>query len=256
MKNSIRNCQLNKQSTLELFGIKFCKVSYEKILDAIEFAILNKNQTTFCYANVNSINLSINDKSIIQLLSEFNIVHPDGFGVFLGSKVLFGRDGFSFRQSGSDLYERIIERSILKNWKLFIFGDTDETLGRIKYQYPVLSIVGKQNGYYFENEQLISEIINSKPDILIVGLGTPKQEEWIVKNKSNLLVNVIIAVGDGIKVFAGNKKRGPKIIQKLGFEWFIRFIFEPKRLWKRYFIGIPLFIFRVIKFKFTNTKTG
>jgi N-acetylglucosaminyldiphosphoundecaprenol N-acetyl-beta-D-mannosaminyltransferase len=70
------------------------------------------------------------------------------------------------------------------------------------------------------------------------------------------MVNVIIAVGDGIKVFAGNKRRGPKILQKLGLEWFVRFIFEPKRLWKRYLFGIPLFIFRVIKFKFMNTKTG
>lgn len=245
---------MNKQSTLELFGIKFCKVSYEKILDAIDFAILNKKQSTICYANVNSINLSINDETIIQLLSKFDIVHPDGFGVFLGSKVLFGKDGFSFRQSGSDLYERIIERSILNSWKLFIFGDTEETLGRINHKYPELSIVGKQNGYDFENEKLLTEINNSKSDILIVGLGTPKQEDWIEKNKADLMVNVIVAVGDGIKVFAGNKKRGPKIIQKLGFEWFIRLIFEPKRLWKRYFIGIPLFIFRVIKVKLSINK--
>lgn len=73
---------MSKQSTLEIFGIKFSKVSYEEILDAIESTILNKKQTTICYANVNSINLSINDETIIQLLSEFNIVHPDGFGDF------------------------------------------------------------------------------------------------------------------------------------------------------------------------------
>ncbi|GIK21965.1 MAG TPA: WecB/TagA/CpsF family glycosyltransferase [Ignavibacteriaceae bacterium] len=246
---------MSKQSTLEIFGIKFSKVSYEEILDAIESTILNKKQTTICYANVNSINLSINDETIIQLLSEFNIVHPDGFGVFLSSKFLFGKDGFSFRQSGSDLYERIIEKSILNNWKLFIFGDTDETLERIKYKYPGLSIVGKQNGYVFENEQLLSEINNTKPDILIVGLGTPKQEDWIVKNKSDLIVNVIAAVGDGIKVFAGTKKRGPKFIQMIGLEWFVRFLYEPKRLWKRYFIGLPLFIFRIVKFKFQINKT-
>ena len=241
---------MNKQNTLELFGIKFSRLSYEEILDAIQFAILNKKQTSICYANVNSVNLSVNEKNIGKLLSEFDIVHPDGLGVFLGSKIIYGEGGFSVRLNGSDLYERIIEKSILNNWKLFIFGDTAETLGRIKYTHPALSVVGKHNGYDFSNEKLMSEINNSKPDILIVGLGTPKQEEWIVKNKSNLLVNVIIAVGDGIKVFAGNKRRGPKILQKLGLEWFVRFIFEPKRLWKRYYIGIPLFIFRVIKFKY------
>lgn len=247
---------MNKQNTLELFGIKFSRLSYEEILDAIQFAILNKKQTSICYANVNSVNLSVNEKNIGKLVSEFDIVHPDGLGVLLGSKIIFGKDGFSFRLNGSDLYERIIEKSILNHWKLYIFGDTDETLEKVLYNCTELSIVGIKNGYVFENDKLLAEINKSKADILIVGLGTPKQEQWIVKNKSSLLVHVIIAVGDGIKVFAGTKRRGPKIIQRLGFEWFIRFIFEPKRLWKRYFIGIPLFIFRVIKFKFTNTKTG
>ena len=245
---------MNKKSSIELFGTKFSNVSYKEILDSIQLAIQNRIQLTICYANVNSINLSINQEKIKQLLSEFDILHPDGFGVYLGSKILFGRNGFSYRQNGSDLYERIIEKAILNDWKLFIFGDIDETLDRIKYNYPGLSLVGLQNGYAFNNEKLLTEIKKGKPDILIIGLGTPKQEKWITENKSNLNVNVIIAVGDGIKVFAGSKKRGPKILQKLGLEWFVRFIFEPKRLWKRYFIGIPLFIFRVIKFKLSKNK--
>lgn len=244
---------MNKESSIKLFGIKFNDISYKEILYEIQLAIHSKNQLTICYANVNSINLSFNDEKIKKLLSEFDIVHPDGFGVYLGSKMLFGKNGFSCRQSGSDLYNQIIEAAILNAWNLFIFGDTDETLGRINNKYPKLSIVGSNNGYVFQNEKLLLEINNSNPDILVVGLGTPKQEEWIVKHKSKLMVNVIIAVGDGIKVFAGNKRRGPKILQKLGLEWFVRFIFEPKRLWKRYFIGIPLFIFRVIKFKFQKS---
>ncbi len=244
---------MDKESSVKLFGIKFNNITYKEILDAIQLAIHTKNQLTICYANVNSINLSFNDEKLKKLLSEFDIVHQDGFGVYLGAKILFGRNGFCCRQSGSDLYEQIIEAAILNDWNLFIFGDIDDTLKRINNKYPKLSIVGKKNGYVFEDEKLLVEINNSNSDILVVGLGTPKQEEWIVKNKSNLIVKVIIAVGDGIKVFAGNKRRGPKILQKLGFEWFVRFIFEPKRLWKRYILGIPLFIFRVIKFKFKNS---
>lgn len=247
---------MNKKNSIQLFGIKFNNVSYEEILNSIQIAIQIGNQLTICYANVNSINLLISDEKIKQLFPEFNILHPDGFGVFLGSKILFGKHGFSYRQSGSDLYQQIIEKAILNVWKLFIFGDTSETLEKMENKYSKLSIVGKRNGYVFDNEKLLFEINNSKPDILIVGLGTPKQEEWIVENKNKINAKVIIAVGDGIKVFAGNKIRGPKIFQKIGLEWFIRFLYEPKRLWKRYFIGIPLFIFRIIKFKFMNTKTG
>ena len=247
---------MNKNNTIELFGIKFCKVSYEEIIDEIQFAIINKNRTSICYANVNSINLSIKEKKIAKLLSEFDIVHPDGFGVFLGSKILHGRDGFPFRQSGSDLYERIMARAILNNWSFFFFGDEDKTLKLINKNLPIIKIAGFCNGYNYDNNDLIVKINNSNPDILIVGLGSPKQEQWIIENKRNINTKVIIAVGDGIKVFAGTKKRGPKFIQKIGLEWFVRFLYEPKRLWKRYFIGIPLFIFRIIRFKLISKKSG
>ena len=169
---------------------------------------------------------------------------------------MFGTKGFSNRQSGSDFYEILIKFCIKHQLKLFIFGDKDETLENIKTSYPELELVGLQNGFSFENDKILIEINKSNPDILIVGLGTPKQEEWIIQNKQLLKVNIIIAVGDGIKVFAGTKRRGPKWIQKIGLEWLIRLLFEPKRLWKRYIMGIPLFIFRVIKFKLMNSKIG
>ncbi|MCU0342362.1 MAG: WecB/TagA/CpsF family glycosyltransferase [Ignavibacterium sp.] len=240
---------MNKKNSIELFGTKFSNISYDEIIDAIQFAIQTRNQIAICYANVHSINLSINQEKLKQLLSEFDILHPDGFGVYLGSKILFGRNGFSYRQNGSDLYERIIEKAILNDWKLFIFGDTDETLDKIKFNYSGLSLVGLQNGYAFDNEKLLNEINKNKPDILIIGLGSPKQEEWIVTLRDKINTNVIIAVGDGIKVFAGNKRRGPKFVQVIGFEWLVRLISEPKRLWKRYIVGIPLFIIRILKYK-------
>jgi len=246
---------LNKKVSIELLGIKFSNVSYKEILDAIQFAIQTKKQLTICYANANSINLSFKEIIIRRLLSEFDIVHPDGFGVYLASKLLYGSNGFSLKQSGSDFYKFLIELSIKKKLSLFLFGDMDKTLYKIKLNYPELLIVGLQNGFNFNNKNLLIEINKTNPDILIVGTGTPLQENWIVENKNLINTKIIIAVGDGIKIFAGTKKRGPKFIQKIGLEWFVRFLYEPKRLWKRYFIGIPLFIFRIIKFKFTNAKT-
>ncbi|MEJ2613977.1 MAG: WecB/TagA/CpsF family glycosyltransferase [Ignavibacteriaceae bacterium] len=108
---------------------------------------------------------------------------------------------------------------------------------------------GYQDGYNIENEKLIEKINDLLPDILIVGLGCPKQEEWIVKFKDYLNVKIILAVGDGIKVFAGTKIRGSNLFRTSGLEWFIRLITNPSRYWKRYLLGIPLFIIRVIKFK-------
>jgi N-acetylglucosaminyldiphosphoundecaprenol N-acetyl-beta-D-mannosaminyltransferase len=242
--------------TFNLFGIRLHNVSYLEILDSIQYAIKNHSQLSICYANINSINLAYADESIKTLFSNFDIAHPDGFGVYLSLKILFGKQAPSNRINGSDFYESLIQYGIEHDYNFFFFGDEDITLNQINSNHHKLKIVGTQNGYEFDSPSLISRINKSSPDILIVGLGTPKQEAWIVQNKQELKVNVIISVGDGIKVFSGTKKRGPKFLQIIGLEWLVRLFFDPKRLWKRYFIGIPLFIFRVLKFKFMNTKTG
>jgi N-acetylglucosaminyldiphosphoundecaprenol N-acetyl-beta-D-mannosaminyltransferase len=239
---------------IDLFGIKLNNISYAEILDSIQRSIQYQKQLKICYVNVNSLNLSVTNYKMKNLFFEFDLVHADGFGVFLGSRILFGEDGLAYRISGSDLYEKLIYDCIKYSYKLFFFGDKDETLNQIKRKNPQIKVVGLQNGFEFDSTSTIDKINQSGSDILIVGFGTPKQEEWIILNKRDLKVSVIISVGDGIKVFSGTKRRGPKIFQKLGLEWIVRLFFEPKRLWKRYFIGIPLFIFRVIKYKFMISK--
>jgi len=243
-------------NNIDLFGIKLKNISYTEILNSIQQSIQNRKQLKICYANVNSINYSILNNNVKNLYPNFDIVHTDGFGVFLGTKILYGKRGLSYRLSGSDLYEKLINIRKINNYKIIFFGDRTETLNQIMIKHPQLNVVGTQNGFEDDSTSVISYINQNDPDILIVGLGTPKQEEWIVQNKQELKMSVIISVGDGIKVFSGTKKRGPKFLQIIGLEWLVRLFFEPKRLWKRYFTGIPLFIFRIIKFKLLNTKTG
>ena len=133
--------------------------------------------------------------------------------------------------------------------ELFLFGDTDSTLELVKYSNKNLRIVGVYNGFVYSNNDLIEQINSKSPDILIVGLGCPKQERWISENKTKVNVKILLAVGDGIKVFAGTKIRGHLLFRKLGLEWFVRLINHPLLYWMRYIIGIPLFIFRVLKYK-------
>jgi N-acetylglucosaminyldiphosphoundecaprenol N-acetyl-beta-D-mannosaminyltransferase len=245
-----------RNNKLEILQVEVGKVDYSDILKSIKKTYTEEKQIILTGANVNTINLALKNLKYGELLSNFDIIHPDGIGLFLASKFLYGKNGFKKRITGSDFYIELIKESLKNNWSFFIFGDKCETLNKISKVNPRLNIRGLCNGFNFNNDELIKNVNTSQPDILIVGIGSPQQEEWIIDNKNNIPTKIIIAVGDGIKVFAGNKKRGPKIFQKIGLEWFIRFLYEPKRLWKRYFIGIPLFIFRIIKFKFMNTKTG
>ena len=237
------------RNKLDILYVEISKVDYSDIQILIKNTFLEGKRIVITGANVSTINLALEKLKFREVLSKFNLVHPDGIGVFLASKFLYGKNGFSKRITGSDFYIELIKESLKNNWSFFFFGDTDETLSKISKANPDLYVKGFCNGFNFNNDKLIKDINTAKPDILIVGLGSPKQEDWIVTNRDNVNPKVIIAVGDGIKVFAGTKKRGTKLVRILGLEWFVRLINEPKRLWKRYIIGIPLFILRVLKYK-------
>jgi N-acetylglucosaminyldiphosphoundecaprenol N-acetyl-beta-D-mannosaminyltransferase len=234
----------------KIFGIQISSVSRNVLLQNIEEAISLKNNKKITYAHFNTLNQLYRNRTLITLFNQFDYVHPDGVGILLTSKILFGGNRLDKRISGSDFYPELIKNAIRKSWRIFFFGDKLGTLEQIPLKNPKLNVAGYISGYDFDNDSVVNKINYVKPDILIVGLGQPKQEMWINEEKDELNVAVIIAVGDGIKVFAGTKKRGPKFIQKMGLEWFVRLIYNPKLYWKRYLIGIPLFILRVLKEKY------
>jgi len=241
-----------RNNKLDILYVEISKVDYSDILISIKNALLEGKQIFTTGANVNTVTLALKNLKFREVLSKFNFIHPDGIGLFLASKFLYGKNGFTKRITGSDFYVELIRESLKNNWSFFFFGDTDETLSKISKANPDLCVKGYCNGFNFNNDRLIKHINTTKPDILIVGLGSPKQEGWIITNRYKINAKVIIAVGDGIKVFSGTKRRGVKLVRMLGFEWLVRLIHEPKRLWRRYLIGIPLFIFRVLILKFKH----
>jgi N-acetylglucosaminyldiphosphoundecaprenol N-acetyl-beta-D-mannosaminyltransferase len=115
--------------------------------------------------------------------------------------------------------------------------------------YPDIIISGAIPRDTSFDKEIVEKIRISNSDILFIGLGTPFQELWLSKFNNTIDIPVQIAVGSGIDFISGNIKRAPKIMQKLGFEWLFRLFIEPKRLWKRYILGIPIFIFQLLLFK-------
>ena len=101
-----------------------------------------------------------------------------------------------------------------------------------------------------ESSEVIDEINQANPDVLWVGLGSPKQDYWMSHHRSCLEVPVMVGVGAAFDLFAGTKKQAPRWMRNAGMEWFFRLCCEPKRLWKRYLIGNTQFIFYLIKQKF------
>ena len=231
-----------------IFNVGIAGVSYESLINLIDNTIKENGKKIIGYATVHNLNIIYLNPHIREIFNKFDLIHPDGIGVFLGSRFLYKKSGFMKRMTGSDFYPVLINESIKNKWNLFLFGEKEEILKKVNIDN--LNVVGKISGYNFNTEDVILSINNSGTDILLVGLGCPLQEEWIVNNKEKLNAKIILAVGEGIKVLAGVKKRGPVFLRSLGLEWVTRLILNPKKLWNRYVFGIPLFIYRIIKYKF------
>ena len=237
---------MNKNlKVIKIFGLDVSCVDYPDLIQLINCSISENKQVAITGVNVNSLNLVYSSKENYNIFSNFEILHPDGFGIYFASKVLY-KEEFKNRITGSDFYPILIHEIIVKNWKVFFLGDLDSTLTKVKVINSQMRIVGMQNGFDYETDSIVKVINQSNADILVVGMGSPKQECWINENRKSIRVNVLISVGEGIRVFADSKIRGYKFVQKLGFEWLARLINNPKMYWKRYLIGIPLFVFRFI----------
>ncbi len=180
-------------------------ISYTQLLNEIENHLLERKQLLVTYCNAHTFNLCYQSPENQKIYEEFNIVHPDGFGVFFASKFLYGSKGFKNQLTGSTFYQLLLEEGIKKKWKFFFFGDKKETLKRISSVNPELKTAGYHNGYEFDNDKVTDMINNANPDILIVGMGLPKQEKWMLNSKQNLNPKVIIAVGRGLYTITETK---------------------------------------------------
>jgi len=179
-------------------------------------------------------------------------VFLDGFGVYAALKFLGYNNIEKF--NATDLYNKIFEEFSFRRTRLFLIGSNfSDKFASEKARKKRLNLCGYHNGY-FSNDEIVSildAINNTAPEVVIIGMGVPKQE-FIAVEMAQLIQNkVILCVGGFLEFYFGTKKRAPGFLRKIGFEWLHRLFSEPKKMWKRYIIGIPLFIFQIAKLKFS-----
>jgi N-acetylglucosaminyldiphosphoundecaprenol N-acetyl-beta-D-mannosaminyltransferase len=182
-------------------------------------------------------------------------VFCDGFGVKLAAGIL--GMGAIERFTPPDWFPRLAELCVREGFRLYLLGaqpgTAHQAAASLSQRHPGLNIVGTGHGYFDkrvgspENQAVLENIRAAKPHILIVGFGMPAQERWISENWDDLTANVILPVGAAIDYLAGSIPRAPAWMTGHGLEWLGRLVIEPRRLWKRYLVGNPLFFWRVFK---------
>ena len=202
------------------------------------------------FLNVHSIWLARTDKLLAASISRADLVLGDGSGLALATK-LFGSPMVE-NLNGTDFVPRLIERASVTGRSVFLLGGTPQISQICKKAllglHPGLHIVGARSGYFSidEESEICEEINRVKPDILLVGMGAPLQENWIDRNSSRLSARVCLGVGGLFDFLSGNRKRAPGWMRSLGIEFIYRFMSDPGGKWRRLMVETPWFLAQVM----------
>ena len=243
---------MNKTNIL---GVNINNVNKKQAIEILHGFLKKEKHHVVITPNPEIVIKATKDPEFLEIINNSDLIVPDGIGIVIASK--FTKYPISERVPGIELVSDLLEtaKNLSEPLRIYIFGSkpgvAELAKKNLEEKYKNIKIVGTHSGYFDKYSELniIEHIKELKPDIILVGLGAPKQEKWIWQNKS-LPAKISIGVGGAIDVFAGVVNRAPDIFIKLNLEWLYRVFKEPKRLLR---LGsLPLFVIKVIKNKNTN----
>lgn len=234
-----------ERATVKLQGFNVDTFTFE---EALEYIINNHGQVVTI--NPEMIQCAKQDKDFAAIIESAELVIPDGIGVEIGLKIL----GYKVRRiAGIEFARKLIDRYSEKSLPVAFVGAKPDIIKKavdnVKKETPSLNICYVQDGYFKDEDRVLEELKESGAKLVLVALGSPKQEYFIRRAKSSMPDAVLIGIGGSFDVWSGVVKRAPKIYQKLGLEWLYRTVKEPQRF-KRIFPTLPLFILKVLQEKF------
>lgn len=229
---------------VELFKVKLDNYSSDEALEGMRKQIKIRNPGYVTFVNTDVLVKAETDHRLRDILNQADFTLTDGKPLIWISRLL--HTPIKEKVSGSDLVPRLCAMAEKNGWTIFILGGAEgvaqTAAENLKIKYRQLKVVGTYSPHYqFEKDEKelarIEEIVKkASPDILIVSLGCPKQELLVAEYYQKYGAVLSVCAGATVDFLAGNIRRCPKWVSNIGFEWFFRFLMEPRRLFKRYFI--------------------
>jgi N-acetylglucosaminyldiphosphoundecaprenol N-acetyl-beta-D-mannosaminyltransferase len=229
---------------INLLGIDIDNVTFHETLNKIERLIENRKPSFIVTPNVDHLITLQEDADFREIYKRADLAVPDGAPLLWAA--FFLRTPLKERVPGSDLFPAICEIAAQKGYKVFFLGGlpgvTERAKSALVERCPGINVVGTYSPPFgfehdpAEKEKIWARIKKSKPDILFVGLGAPKQEKFIWQSLDIVKVPVSMGIGIAFDFMAGTIPRAPRVMQKVGMEWLFRLFLEPRRLFKRYIL--------------------
>ena len=248
--------------SVDLLGIRVNVIDPDGVLREIARRIGMPGCALIHNVNVHACNLACENPEFRRILNESAIVFCDGFGVKLGARLLGLRLGK--RMTPPDWIDLLLRRGEAEGWSFYFLGDEPDVLAqfeaKVRTAYPALRRVGRSPGFFevggSEEEALTESIRSARPDVILTAMGMPRQELWADRAKLRLDHGVVIATGALFRWYTGRERRAPKWMSEHGGEELYRLLRHPVRHFRRYFLGVPCFFFRVMKERFHRGTTG
>jgi N-acetylglucosaminyldiphosphoundecaprenol N-acetyl-beta-D-mannosaminyltransferase len=237
-----------------ILGINVSAINLALACQLVESCIENKEKIYICVAPVSTLVSCHEDPRYRNVVNEADIVTPDGMPLVWWAR----RKGFKQvqRTYGPDFMLALCDFGQNQEYKHYLLGATVDTCRKLeqnlKTRFLDIKIVGAFSPPFRElseeeNQQMIEDINSAHPDIVWVGLGSPKQDFWMKRNRDKINASVLVGVGAAFDFIAGVKPQAPRWMRQSGLEWLFRLCSEPQRLWKRYLIGNTKFIYYLLR---------
>lgn len=236
--------------SIDILGVPFARLDTEGALAQIERLYEQATPAMVAHANVHTVNLATGDASYLEVLRSADMVLNDGKGVMLAARLLGRR--FPTDLNGNFVTPRVIELAARKSWPTFLLGAQPGVAERLREAlaraHPALPVVGTHHGHFGAAEDdVVGAIEASGAGLLLVGMGNPHQERFLHRRLADTGARLGIGVGAYFDFRTGNIARAPQWMNERGLEWVYRLVQEPRRMWKRYLLGNPAFLWRVLR---------
>lgn len=238
-------------STRRILGVDIHAVTMEQVLPICDDVIRSKGSLMIGVVNAAKIVNMGRQPLLRESVASSDLVLADGMAVVWASRIL--RQPLPERIAGIDLFERLLQLADQRGHTVYLLGATrdvlDRVVCRIRMRYPGARIAGAYDGYFSDDEadKVAAEIRLAKPDMLFLGMTSPKKEIFLGQWGPSLNVPVCHGVGGSFDVMAGKVRRAPRLWQRLGLEWLFRVVQEPGRMWRRYLVTNSIFAWMLLK---------
>jgi len=240
--------------TQDVVSILDISIDNMTMTDALEWIVRHaaaESPAQICFVNADCANIAYRKPDYLAVLHAARLVLADGIGMKLAGKLL----GREIRQNvnGTDLFPRLCESLCGTGAGIFLLGARSGVAEKVRdwiaEHHPSTLVSGYHDGYYSpaEEPEVIGEIARSGASVLLVAFGAPRQDMWIREHLANTGVKVAMGVGGLFDFYSGRIPRAPVWMREVGAEWLYRFYQEPGRMWRRYFVGNAVFLWRVVR---------